>query len=677
MGSLLYIQLIGYTTGTLLQLFWMVVILGYRRQLNFERFFFFLCLALFLFYGGSLLALNAQIHYSTPPLAVQAFAATLLFTGLCLMPALLVHLHFEYAGTRGLLKSRNTKRILVSAAYAPILFLGLRVYPLPANYSGFDLLAPGRVLGLTYGVWLGVSLLAGFWWQWRFTADAPDEPQRTFHKHLAKFFLLIALLILSLHVFQDTFGAALTGEISTTLAIAAIIPFAVMLWLVLKFNFLNIGRQKNLVYAVTVTFLALLYLSLVRRVGVWLEPVLPPEATAAILLFLLVVVIEPLQRVLGRSLKETAQLEMDRVQKLMAEIQQEARQGDVARLVNFIERRIKEQLELREVRLVPAEEENSRVAGLRLGERPAALAFDPREFPIVGGGKGEGVLHIEPHGAIISGDTRAALEFLCEQLPGALDLCRLIEEKLRLERELAERERLALVGQLAASISHNLKNPLGSMKTILQVQLENPELPDAIRTETKMVLDEIGRLSGKLNQLLQFSRPAVRGGSAIGSCDARVVVEEVAGVLWHEAERRGVHLQIKVPRGCAAVAAGAEAGNEAVSNLVGEAVGGRPRGGGGGAAAGGAIRAAWSAGGRVSHRRERVGRSGTRGAFPRATGSGVVGCRVTWPGRAFVSALDARTGKRGAGADGLGAGHGENGGRGIAAWRSGLSGERI
>ena len=135
--------------------------------------------------------------------------------------------------------------------------------------------------------------------------------------------------MLILHIFQKEVSASAAAEISTTLAIAAIIPFAVMLWLVLKFNFLNIGRQKNLVYAVTVTFLALLYLSLVRRVGVWLEPVLPPEATAAILLFLLVVVIEPLQRVLGRSLKETAQLEMDRVQKLMAEIQQEARQGDV------------------------------------------------------------------------------------------------------------------------------------------------------------------------------------------------------------------------------------------------------------------------------------------------------------------------------------------------------------
>src|SRR5437867_6602802 len=58
------------------------------------------------------------------------------------------------------------------------------------------------------------------------------------------------------------------------------------------------------------------------------------------------------------------------------------------------------------------------------------------EFPVQRGGKREGVLHVEPHGAIISGDTRAALEFLCEQLPGALDLSRLIDEKLRLERAL-------------------------------------------------------------------------------------------------------------------------------------------------------------------------------------------------------------------------------------------------
>src|SRR5437879_13193548 len=79
MGSLLYIQLIGYTAGTLLQLFWMVVILGYRRQRNFERVFFFLCLALFPFYGGFVLALKAPVPHSAPPLSLRGLADELVF----------------------------------------------------------------------------------------------------------------------------------------------------------------------------------------------------------------------------------------------------------------------------------------------------------------------------------------------------------------------------------------------------------------------------------------------------------------------------------------------------------------------------------------------------------------------------------------------------------------------
>src|SRR5947209_20469360 len=107
MGSLLYIRLIGYTAGTLLQLFWMVVILGYRRQRNFERVFFFLCLALFLFYAGSLLALNSQIHYLQPLLGLKQFAIVIMSAGLSSLPALLLHLHMEYAQTRGMLRIKR------------------------------------------------------------------------------------------------------------------------------------------------------------------------------------------------------------------------------------------------------------------------------------------------------------------------------------------------------------------------------------------------------------------------------------------------------------------------------------------------------------------------------------------------------------------------------------------
>ncbi len=562
MGSLIYIRLIGYTAGTLLQLFWMVVILGYRRQRNFERVFFFLCLALFLFFAGSLLALNSQIHYLQPPVGLNQFGIVIISTGLCMLPALLLHLHVEYAETRGMLRIKRWKWGILLLFYAACFHLAYHRIPLLLQEPHFNFLVPGSSLGEGFAMLLAVALAWCAIWQWRFSTSAPDLPQRYFHAALLLFFTLSLLAVIGLHLGPFHLETRTVESLAIAFALLPILPFTALIYLVQRHNFLQIGRQKNLVYAVSATFLALLYLSLVRRVGTWLEPLLPPEASASILLFVLVIFIEPLQRVLGRQLEETAHQEMDRVQRLSAEIQQEARQGDLRRLVRFIERRVKEQFEFEAAWLTVLQPD----LGASFSKRQES---EGEEFFSVYQSDGvNAVLSVRPHGAMLSGETRAALEFLCEQLSGALDLCRLIEEKLRLERKLAERERLALVGQMAASISHNLKNPLGSMKTILQVQLENPELPGSMRAETKMVLEEVGRLSTKLNQLLQFSRPAVRGGNAIGSCDARVVVEEVAGLLSHEAERRGVQMQMKVSGGSALVAASAEAVNDIVSNLA-------------------------------------------------------------------------------------------------------------
>src|SRR5262245_342885 len=150
---LLYFRLIGFTAGTLLQLFWMVVILGFRRQRNFERVFFFLNLALFLFYSGSLLALNAKIYYATPPLALQTFALTLICFSLCILPSLLLHLHLEYANTKQMLWAKLNNYTTLVVLYLPGLYFGLRVYPALTSGAHLDFLEPGNTLGPPYGLW--------------------------------------------------------------------------------------------------------------------------------------------------------------------------------------------------------------------------------------------------------------------------------------------------------------------------------------------------------------------------------------------------------------------------------------------------------------------------------------------------------------------------------------------
>jgi signal transduction histidine kinase len=582
MASLIYIRLIGLTAGTLLQLFWMVVILGYRRQRNFERVFFFFCLAMFLFYSSSLLALNAEIHYGELPLGLRGFVITLITTGLCLAPALLLHMHMEFAETRGLLKNRRWKHAVLLVFYAAGLHLVIHHIPMQIARGPFDFVLPGNSLGEGLAGLFALALLWCGTWEFRFYKSAADPSQRYFHSFLALVFALACLGVVSLDVLRLPLSVSEREGLGIALSMVPVVPMAALIFLEPRHNFLQIGRQKNLVYAVSATFLALLYLSLVRRVSGWLEPVLPPEASASILLFVLVIFIEPLQRILGRTLQETAHREMDRVQRLTAEIQQKAREGNLKGLVSFIERRVQAEFELAAATLTLLDPNREwRPAVTTSGEVQELVpdSVGGQYFPVRQRHGSVAVLRAEPHGAAISGETRAALEFLCEQLPGALDLCRLIDEKLLLERELAERERLALVGQMAASISHNLKNPLGSIKTILQVQMENPDLPEPIRRETRIVLDEIGRLSAKLNQLLQFSRPAVRGGNAGATCDARTVVEEVVGVLRHEAERRGIALETMLPENNATLAAAADAVNEIVSNLLVNALEAARRGG--------------------------------------------------------------------------------------------------
>lgn len=572
MRLLLNLRLVLLTAGTLLPFFWMVVILGHRRQRNFERVFFFLCLAMTLFFGSSLLALNAQIYYGTPPAALLRFAWIFLCLGLWFVPPLVVHLHAEYALIRNLSAPGWRKTAWRLCAWLPaMLQVPLLAAALRPNRA-FAFSCPSRELGLPFQIWLIGAVLCAVYWQTRFRKAAPDGEQQAFHNSLARTLALLSALLVIV-VALGRFSPARAPWSSLLAMTFALVPLVGLIGQVQRFNFLQIGRQRNLIYAVFLVFVALLYLSFVRRAGQWLEPYLPPEASAALLLFLPVVFFEPLQRVMGKLLRRTAQREVDRAQRLMGPINEVARSGELEKLQGFSERWIAEQLQLAEVKLeLPPPDSAGDYA-------MAAKSSLDEIFVIARSGQYMGRLRVRPHGAMVSGEIYAALEFVAEQLPSAFDLCRLIEEKLELERELAERERLALVGQMAASISHSLKNPLGSIKTILQVQMESPELPASMKQETQMVLDEIRRLSETLNQLLQFSRPGVRNRGAISTCDAAKVAESVASVLCHEAENCGIVLEVVMDGRPLEVAASAEVANDILSNLMLNALEATARGG--------------------------------------------------------------------------------------------------
>jgi signal transduction histidine kinase len=554
----------------------MILIVGYRRRRTFERVLFFLALALFLYYAAILLDFNSRLHYGEN-VPVWTWNLTKWIVGIALgvLPGLLAHTHSAYGRAQSWNRSSWWQTAIVGGLYLPALgLLGLSFTVDVDLAFPFDHSAGSTGM---YGVWLGASLVVCVAYQIFFARRSFSVIQRAFHNFLAIFLAAAGLLAISFISGDPLRRNALWAY--PLMTFVWIIPIALLVYAIVRYQALGIGSQKNLVYSVSITFLALLYLGLVRRLSGLFEPVLPPEATSAILLFTLVIFFEPLQRLASRILRRGFQEQVDKLQRLNSELQQEAHRGEVGRLLSFAEEHIRKEFGLEEVRInINNSELRGREEGLPVEKRPA-WAGQPVRLKLGKPSAEFGELVAVPIGSAISGETSAALDFLAEQLPAVIELCRVIEEKVGLERELDERERLALVGQMAASISHNLKNPLGSMKTVLQVQLENPALPEGARRDLAMVLGELDRLIVKLTQLLRYAKPAVRPGAAPQRVEASAAAEQVVSLLRHEAERRDGRLYLEDQSGGAVIPGSEESLADILSNLVVNAIEVMPKGG--------------------------------------------------------------------------------------------------
>jgi signal transduction histidine kinase len=79
---------------------------------------------------------------------------------------------------------------------------------------------------------------------------------------------------------------------------------------------------------------------------------------------------------------------------------------------------------------------------------------------------------------------------------------------LKISRDkLIQSEKLAAVGQLAAGIAHEIRNPLTSIKMIVQLLGRRLKEDEAGRESVQAVLDEINRLEIIINGLLDLTRP--------------------------------------------------------------------------------------------------------------------------------------------------------------------------
>jgi signal transduction histidine kinase len=146
---------------------------------------------------------------------------------------------------------------------------------------------------------------------------------------------------------------------------------------------------------------------------------------------------------------------------------------------------------------------------------------------------------------------------------GRLQRARQVEQEAQ-RNHLARVEQLATLGEVAASLAHEIRNPLAGSKAAIDV-LAGEEKAEEPRRILRAVSEELARVDGVVRQLLKYAKPKA---PLLAKVDLRALLDDAVLLAGPRAAAQGASLQIQRPSEPLEAIADADMLRQVIVNLL-------------------------------------------------------------------------------------------------------------
>jgi len=547
--------------------------------------------------------------------SVNLVADSISYAGIGFMPSLLLHTAVLFLFESRPQIKKNLQRLIIIAFYLPVIPFSVVIKKFILSEDTY-LMVTATQLVKPFVLWLVIALFIAASISRRLAKMVEEKEVQKFHLAIFWSVIAIAILIGFTLLFEGNKLPYIGNYLVLISMLSSIFPSIIFSYYVYRYNYMEFVLRRSVFYSFLTLILICLYYFGIKKLSKTLEHhyFVNAKILESVFVISLVFWFPTLKERIQKLIRKLIFFRIANSEYMLNELSHVISADPLVnfnKLLEYVVTSINKATAIKSINLLLFKSERTQIIGNKKyepvtqsdlqhiiqffanGEYVVLNRYEVKEvsiinemrlldaiflFPIFVNRRLTGLLCLgrARRGVSITSDNLDQLMIIANEIGSAVEKSKIIEEKLLLERKMYENEKLSSLGRLSTSVAHEVKNPLSSIKAIVQVMREDLKNNESLQEDLTIIVDEIDRLTKVVNQLLQFAKPTSELKTSVRIGD---VINSTLVVLNHEAKQNKIATFCQIPNDLPAIITDEGALKEVFFNLIHNAIQAMPSGG--------------------------------------------------------------------------------------------------